>query len=695
MYVGTGEVYNVFQVGTGAAYRNTRGSYGIGILKSTDGGVSWELSLDWTAEQTRGIWAIRVDENNPNIVWAATTNGLYKSEDAGGTWEQKLDVVMGNDLLINPNNSDELVAGMGNFNTEGAGIYYTENGGENWNKVTDNLPDTFNGKIQLALSLSEPDVIWASIGNGFGFNDGATWLCKSTDFGKTWDIVNQTDYSRWQGWFSHDVAINPNNGNDLVAIGIEIWRSTNGGQFLDRKTVGGIGFSNPPIGAPDGNSNFVHSDAHDVIYHPENSNIVYVACDGGIYRSENGGTTWRSLNGGYQTAQFYNGFSTSQNDPNFCLGGLQDNGTWVWNGDLSWRNVWGGDGAWTAIDPMDDRTFFASSQFLNVARLRGSSGIRLNVPSQSPTAFIAPYVIDQVEGNTIYAASSVIHKSTNQGITWTLTDASLFGTNPVLSMEVSPENADIVYAATAPFAGNRGGAYVTLDGGESWEDITQNLPDRYPMDITVDPNDPAVAYITYSGFETGHVFRTEDYGATWRDISQDLPDVPTNAVIVDPMFSEIIYVGNDIGVFYSINAGETWESYQEGLPNAVMVFDLKISSPNRKLRIVTHGNGAFQRDLLDGAVSSSEDLAIANLKVFPNPFQEVLYVEYELDQAENVELSLMDAGGRVVRTASVQQRAKGSHQASIDGQNLNAGIYFLKIKMGEKVLVKKIVKLES
>ena len=270
MYIGTGEVYNVNLAGTGAAYRSTRGSYGIGILKSTDGGQSWEKSLDWSYQQQHGVWAIKVAPSDPNLVYAATTQGVFKSSDAGASWSQIHNVVMATDLLIHPNNPDMVVVGCGNFSSAGFGLYRTTDGGDAWAKATTGIPTQFNGKIQLSMAPGSPNIIYASIGNGFSQSDGASWLCHSSNFGSSWSIKTQTDYSQWQGWYSHDIAVNPTNSNELAVVGINVWKSTNGGSSLSI-TAGGAE---------------VHSDCHDVTYHPTDPNIVFVATDGGLYRSQ-------------------------------------------------------------------------------------------------------------------------------------------------------------------------------------------------------------------------------------------------------------------------------------------------------------------------------------------------------------------------------------------------------------------------
>ncbi|MEO0727541.1 MAG: T9SS type A sorting domain-containing protein [Bacteroidota bacterium] len=695
LYIGTGEVYNYQAAGTGAAYRSTRGSYGMGIFKSTDGGVSWELSLDWSYDQNRGIWDIAVDPQNSNIVFAATTHGVYKSIDAGANWERVLNLVMANDLVIHPTNSNLILAGIGNLGSPGKGMFRSEDGGESWQSITQNIPPTFQGKIQLSHAPSNPDIVYASIGNGFTFQDGATWLLRSTDFGATWTQVNDLDYSRWQGWFAHDIGVSIDDPNELVLVGIEAWRSTNGGQTIVPEADNGGGPDNP---APDDNSfgDEVHSDCHDVKYHPTNPNIVYVVSDGGVHRSIDRGQTYQFANGGLQNVQFYNGFSNAVQDASFCLGGLQDNGTIRWNGDNTWTKIAGGDGAWTAINPQDPGTYYASSQYLNVRRIREGEGtVFMDIPEIPEEAFIAPYVVCPTDGNIIYAGSAAMAKTTDGGDNWALTNNnSTLDGNPILSIGVT-HNPDVVYCATAPttiFGGIRGNFFVTIDGGQTWQNQTGILPDRYPMDIAIDPTDEATAYIVFSGFGSGHVFKTIDYGATWNDISGDLPDIPTNAVVVDPLYPNQIYVGNDFGVYVSTNGGGNWESFQTGLYDATMIFDLVVSPSNRKLRAATHGNGAFERDLLEEVVDVEQvpDL-VQQFSVYPNPATTNTTVSFELQEASDLSIRLLTIGGQLVEEWTANRYPAGKHQVPWDCTELPKGSYLLQLNGGNFAQTKKLI----
>lgn len=699
MYIGTGEVYNAVGAGTGAAYRATRGSYGMGVLKTTDGGLSWQPSLDWTYQQQKGVWAVKIAPTNSDLLYAATTDGVYKSTDAGANWELMLEVIMASDLVIHPDDPEQVIVGCGNFNSPGAGIYSTTDGGQNWQQAG-GLPTGFEGKIHLNYAPSQPDIVYASIGNGFSSANGASWLYRSEDFGGSWELKSDTDYSRWQGWFSHDVAVSTADPNQIAVIGINIWTSLDGGTNLNIASTGGASGGNPPIGGPEGPPSYVHSDAHDVIYHPTEPNTFYIATDGGVFRSLDNGDNFEAINGRYQTVQFYNGNSVSFQDSTFSMGGLQDNGTIRWNGDLTWTHIFGGDGSWSAIHPMQDDTFYVSWQGLNINRTfnDGNSFIAPNVPQLNFAAFIAPFVISPTDGNILYAGSGGIAKSTDAGISWSLMNGGngLDGSNPVLSMEIAWDNPEVVYAATAPttiFGGVRGQVFVTTDGGDTWQNITGDLPDRYPMDMTVDPTNEAVAFVTYSGFGTGHVFRTEDYGVTWEDISGDLPDVPHNAVIVDPLFPHNIYVGNDLGVFVSVDNGSTWMSYMEGLTDAIMAFDLKISPSNRKLRVGTHGNGMYQRDLLEEPLVNtySPDLAVTKMEVFPNPFQQQTTIQYELKTAQNIKIRVVDATGRLVQILEEERRLAGQHQTVFIAGNLASGMYYVQLMTEGGVATEKVI----
>ncbi len=139
--------------------------------------------------------------------------------------------------------------------------------------------------------------------------------------------------------------------------------------------------------------------------------------------------------------------------------------------------------------------------------------------------------------------------------------------------------------------------YRTTDGGGSWADVTGPLPDRYPLDLCVDPQNPSVAYVGYGGYGADHVFKTTDAGGSWSDVSGTLPDIPATALLVDPANSSVVYLGTDIGVYISTNGGGSWEPFNDGLPEAVLVSDLTMTPSNRTLRAATHGNSVFERKM--------------------------------------------------------------------------------------------------
>ncbi|MEP0545438.1 MAG: YCF48-related protein [Rhodothermales bacterium] len=685
VYLGTGEVYRYGESTGGVVYRPTRGSYGMGILKSTDGGATWATSLDWSRNQERGVQMLRFDPTDDATLWAATTEGIYVTRDAGATWTLSLDVVMGTDVTVNPANPDDVLAVCGNQESPDYGFYRTTDGGETWAQVTDGLPTSYIGKVLLSRHPTEAETIYASIGDGIFSSGGTqTYLVRTTDGGDSWETLSTFDYARFQGWFAHYVGVNPLDPDVLYLGGVNMYRSNGEGQNITQL--------NP-----------IHADNHAVAFHPTDPDIVYLAGDGGVYRTTDGGDTIENLEFGMRTAQFYNGTSVSA-DGAYMLGGLQDNGTVRMEEGEAWDHVFGGDGTWTAIDPSDPDIAYASSQGLNLRRSSdGGFSFTAGIapPFSDETAFIAPYAVAPSAPSTLYAGRSIVYKSTNRGTNWTATNGGANvdpNGNPPLALAVSPVDEDVVYVATAPLlrdpVDNPGPPrlFVTRDGGDAWTDITLGLPDRFVVDIAVHPTDDATVWVTMGGFGTPHVFKTEDSGATWTDVTGPLPDAPTNAVAFDPLAPDTVFVGNDVGVFVTRDAGATWEAFSDGLPEAVLVMDL-VAAGDRTLRVATHGNGVYRRPLVLNPVAAESDTAPTGFRLSqnaPNPFRDRTTLGFELDRPGDVRLEVFDAAGRRVATLAEGRRAAGSHTVAWDADGLASGVYFARLSAGGSVATRQM-----
>jgi hypothetical protein len=239
------------------------------------------------------------------------------------------------------------------------------------------------------------------------------------------------------------------------------------------------------------------------------------------------------------------------------------------------------------------------------------------------------------------------------------------------------------------------GFFRSINGGVNWTNISSGLPNRYPTDIGVNPLKSSEVYAVFSGFGTPHVYKTINYGSSWINVSGNLPDIPFQAVIVDPVFTNHVYVGNDFGVYVSTNGGTDWNSFTDGLTPAVMVFDLSISLSNRKIRAVTHGNGVFERKLLDGSVgiiSSSSNIPeeFTLYQNYPNPFNPLTHLEFGISKLEFVSLKVFDILGKEVMTLVNETKPAGKYSVTFDGSNLSSGIYFYKIEAGDFIKVKRM-----
>ncbi len=704
IYIGTGEVYSHHNAEGGRFIRTTRGSYGIGILKSEDGGGTWSKSLDWTYDQRRGIQDIRINPMNTSIIYAATTEGLYKSEDSGQTWLNINPVVMAVDIDIDPNRPDTVYVSHGNFESDGLGIYRTFDGGESWTKLSGGLPASWTGKTMLAVFESSPNIVYADISDCFTEN-GVIGIYKSTDCGDTWQKISEHNSAGNQGWYSHFLRVNPVDNNKMVYGGVGITYSIN--EYEDYLLY-------------DSQSNFIWLDQHAYTNHPDDPECFYVANDGGVHRTFDGGYSYQSFIKNYVTAQFYPGFSSSRTDSIFAMGGTQDHYIYAYEGDPeNWRSLGHSDGTYTAINQEDNNTVYGSSKKLAMYRSRqkGINWEPASVFDKPAVAFAAPYIL--VTSKILYAGTNKVYKSTDEGDNWTATNGgNTLNGNVILSLAALEGNPDVVYAATAPMQGDRimdyremdygnsrPGVFRTTDGGNTWSDITGTLPDRYYGKLAVSPDNPDVVYLPVSGFGTSHLYRSLNGGITWSDIDGgQLPDVPAHAVAVDPLNTDHIYFANDLGVWVSVDYGENWSEFKEGMPGAAIVLDLSISESNRKLRAVTHGNGVYERSLIyNGIPTGIDDNNPGKIprdflleQNYPNPFNPETNIRFNIPVATDVKLIIYNLRGQLIRKLISGQYPAGDHTikwngTNDQGQKVGSGVYIYRLLAGTHSQTRKML----
>jgi len=662
IYAGTGEVYNNAAAASGPIgaghIRTYRGSYGIGIIKSTDGGVNWTKTLDFSYSNAIGVSDIVVNPVNPLIVYAATTNGLYRTINGGANWQVVLNVPVVIDLAFKPGAPSVLYVACGDLGSTGTGIYKTIDADNTvtptFTQLAGGLPTGIGGKIQLAVTPLDPNMVLASIGNDPITQAPPEGLYKSADQGATWTGLRTGASSiiTNQGWYSHDIAIDPGNINRFYWGELNFYRSTNGGgTFTVQSDWSAWSTSNFAVGAAEGATNYVHADIHR-IYSPS-ANTVYICTDGGVFRSTNmnlATPTFSGINGGMQTTQIYQNMAVSQQNQNIMIGGLQDNEGCRYAGAPNFYKIGGlGDGFHCAIDPLNDNICFTESYYMNIKK-SGDKGVSWssvggafpapvnfrdpgnnNQPTET-VCFNTPLVIAPSNTSYVYAASCRFKRSTDAGGTWTNTLGAGYINNastPGIYMAVAPTNNLIVYLSTGPGGGSRSRLYKTTDGGNSFGEITGTLPDRYYSSIAVDPTDPNRLLVALSGFTPlateSQIYLSHNGGTTWSNLGNNLPDVPINVVRFDPMDRAGVYVGTDAGLFYTngiptsgvlgATTTTTWTAYNEGLPDAVMVSDLQFTNTvPKKLRLATYGNGFWERAL----APQNLPVVFRDFKVFVN-----------------------------------------------------------------------------
>jgi photosystem II stability/assembly factor-like uncharacterized protein len=626
---------SIIYVGTGEQNNSADSYYGCGVLRSTDGGSTWTQLGASTFVTTNGgarIGHIIIDKSTAGsttstTLLASSSLGLWRSTTSGQSWTQ---VLTGNvsGLAVDPVTSSIWYAIIGNYGATSTqnGIYKSTNGGVTWTQLTVTLTGT-PGRGELAIAPSNGNVIYAAFEDrttGSTTSQQLMGIWRSTDAGVTWAKAGASSAScASQCWYDLSIAVDRTNAARVYMGGLSFYRSEDSANT----------FSN--IGS------LIHVDHHAIAFDPVTPDIVYAGTDGGVYKSPNRGGSWQSLNNNLAITQFYGGIALHPTDTLTVIGGTQDNGTLQYGGFPSWTTIIGGDGGFTAINPSNPNIMFGEIEWLTGGNASGNGPRRSDLPGSffrlkntgmdltDRAQFIPPYVLDPSNPLTLYFGTYRIYRTIDNGETWTAIspDLSKTGNGTVTAIAVSPTDPKTIYVGL-----NDGNVKVTRDSGTTWTTAITGLPNRTITQIVIDESDPATAYLTNSGFGSPHVWRTTDGGVSWGSISGDLPNAPANALALIPR-SKDLYVGTDVGVFRSINGGNTWVPFMEGFPN-VAVFSLVFNDRTRKLVAATHGRGMFQYSIPalvlrgdvdgDGKITAADAqlvlMATVGLPLGPNMF---------------------------------------------------------------------------
>ncbi len=517
IYIGTGENYGYQYSMNGVNIRVTRGMYGIGILKTTNGGATWVKSLDWSYNNQRGVWRVIMNPKNHNVLYAATSEGLWKTNNAGTNWTQVLNYQMVMDIEINPVDTSIVYISVGNLSNDmpnaNVGIYKTTNAGSSWTKLAGGLPSFWSGKAMIELYKGNPDFVYASIPNDIS---GYVGYYTSTNGGQSWTLKNSSIGISPQGWYNNAHIVKPNDPNTILVGTIDLVKSINGGSsFPTKSNWSAWNTGATPPGAPESSSLlYAHADHHEFFVNPRDPNKLYCVTDGGLYRSNDFGETYYSCNGGYVTSQFYNGFVNSFQDSVWCLGGMQDNRSAFHQGTVAWYKTFVGDGLWCGVNSQNHNICYTEYTYGSLYK-SNNGGVSFSqsggmsppgAGNENSYCFAAPYIVCRSNPNVLYIAGTSVYKSTIGGGSWVSVGSF---SSKAISMDGSATSTDTVYIGTVPVTSGPVAAIYRTVNGSSFQDVSSGqIPNRYPTDIHVNPNNSKEVYVTFGGFGSGHVYKT-------------------------------------------------------------------------------------------------------------------------------------------------------------------------------------------
>jgi photosystem II stability/assembly factor-like uncharacterized protein len=576
-------------------------SYSVGVYKSTDGGQTWNPTGLTTSGVNTLMNEIVIDPSNSDIIWAATSAGLYKSLNAGTSWELLQSGYI-SDFKLKPGAPNTVYA-VANRHIGGAGnattFYKTTNGVEFARIESPVLPNSA-GRVVLGVSPADPEVLYVLAANTSSQSFSYQGFYKSEDSGNNFvESPNTTNIMESsQAWFDLALEVSPTNANEVYMGCLNIWKSTNGGNIWFKLNEWYIN-----------DESYTHADIHTLKFY---SGKLFAATDGGIYVSENGGSTFTDYTGEMSIGQFYK-LSVSDQDPSKMIGGLQDNGGQVLN-QGNWSNYHGGDGMDNAIDPNNDNILYGFSQFggtLNISSDSGQSIGAVGPPrDEQNDRILGNWITPLAAGpaGEIYAGFDGVYRLS--GNSWEKISTNDFGGidpgDDYVKLEdllADPVDPNVLYAAEGTFV------YQSRDGGQTFQAFFN--ADYEIADLAIDTDDGSAVYVVTSlrvGIDQARQLTEVGARKVWKvpvnqngdpgpgvDLTLDLPpDQAIFAVVHQGRHTDNpIYVGTNLGVYRLDDSRTEWEDYFAGLPSTA-VSDLEISLDDELITASTYGRGVWQ-----------------------------------------------------------------------------------------------------
>ncbi|MEP6762835.1 MAG: glycosyl hydrolase [Gemmatimonadaceae bacterium] len=625
---------DIVWVGTGEANNMRSSSWGVGVFKSNDGGKTWSAPM---LPKSQHIGRIVVDPRDPNVVYVAAMGplwspggerGLYKTTDGGKTWTNTKDLgpqTGFTDVVMDATNPEILYAASMQRERRSFGfipsgplsaLWKTVDGGRNWTKLTQGLPAGDLGRMGISVCRSRPNVVYAVV-NAKNPSNG---LYRSDDAGNSWTLMNGT-YAT--AWYYGQVRCDPTDHDHVVRLQPASQESFDGGRTW-------VPFANAPT---------VHADNHALWINPEAPEHMVYGNDGGLNITYDKGRTWTHSEN-MVLSQFYTVAADDAQPFYNVYGGLQDNQAWggpnrtrnsFGPSNADWFRMSGGDGFFAVPDPSDWNIVYAESQEGGVSRYDARTGQSKNI-KPVPTIreryrfnWSAPILPSRHVARTVYMGANYLFKSTDRGDSWekispdltrqldrskmvlrgVVQDSNALGLNEgtalfgnIATVDESPLKAGLLAVGT-----DDGLVHVTRDGGKTWTKTEHfpGVPDTtYVSRVLFSSASEGTLYAALDGHRNNdfmpYLMKSTDYGKTWTSITGNLPPGGTvQAVREHPRQPNLIFVGTDIGVYFTVSGGGEWTQLKTGIPT-VPVMDLAIQPRWNDLVVGTHGRGIYILD---------------------------------------------------------------------------------------------------